>query len=158
MGKKVTCTCPVCIEHRVTINGQEIPGRRVTPQQRRVHEIAAVANRVPEYAKARTSQARKSHPVGVEELFDEEEDGKNKPRNSSDVVIDGTLIIQLCSSLLVWLNLKAGVSHETANTILKALQFIITAALELLQAALAAQGIPVQIPKLQIPSDIRTIY
>ncbi|KAJ6498702.1 hypothetical protein DFH09DRAFT_1376051 [Mycena vulgaris] len=49
------------------------------------YEIAAAANRVPEYAKACTSQARKSHPVGVEELFDEEEDGKNKPRNSSEI-------------------------------------------------------------------------
>jgi hypothetical protein len=73
-------------------------------------------------------------------------------------MIDSTLIIQLCASLLVWLNLKASVSRETANTILKALQFILTTALELLQIALAAQGIPVQIPKLRIPSDIRTIY
>ena len=73
-------------------------------------------------------------------------------------MIDNTLIIQLCAALLIWLNLKAGVSRETANTILKALQFILTTALELLQVALAAQGIPVQLPKLRIPSDLRTIY
>jgi hypothetical protein len=74
------------------------------------------------------------------------------------IVINDLLIIQLCSALIVWLNLKASVSRETANTILKALQFILNTTLELLQVALIAQGVPVQVPKLRIPKDLRTIY
>jgi hypothetical protein len=74
------------------------------------------------------------------------------------IAFNDTLIIQLCSALLVWLNLKAGISRETANTILRSLQFILTTALELLQVALIAQGIPVQVPKVKIPRDLRSIY
>jgi hypothetical protein len=74
------------------------------------------------------------------------------------IVINDLLIIQLCAALLVWLNLKASVSRDTANTILKALQFILNTALQLLEAALGAQGIAVQLPKIQIPIDLQTIY
>ncbi|KAJ6481295.1 hypothetical protein C8R47DRAFT_1218460 [Mycena vitilis] len=153
MGKKV-CICPKCILHHVVVDGHRIPGRKVSQQERRLHEIAAAASRSPDYAKA-----PKSHPVGVEESSDEEgEKWGNKSRDSPGIAFDNTLIIQLCAALLVWLNLKASVGRETANTVLKALQFILTAALELLQVTLAAQGIPIQLPKLRIPQDLRTIY
>jgi hypothetical protein len=68
------------------------------------------------------------------------------------------VIVQLCSFLLTWLNLKAGVSQETANTILKALDLILNTALAVFQASLAAQGIQVVLPKIRIPKDLRTIY
>jgi hypothetical protein len=75
MARKVICTCSECIQHhRVVLDGQEIPRRKVTQQLRRVHEIAAAANRAPEYAKGHASKGSKgriSHPVGVEELFEE---------------------------------------------------------------------------------------
>lgn len=66
--------------------------------------------------------------------------------------------MQLCCALTIWLNLKAGVSRDTANSVLKALQFILSTTLGLLQIALLAHGIPLQLPKLQIPQDIRTAY
>jgi hypothetical protein len=50
-----------------------------------------------------------------------ERHGHNK--SSIGMTIDTALIIQLCSALVIWLNLKAGISRETANTFLKALQF-----------------------------------
>jgi hypothetical protein len=59
---------------------------------------------------------------------------------------------------VIWLNLKTGISRETANTILKALQFILSTALMLVQLELTAHGIPIQLRKLQIPQDIRTAY
>jgi hypothetical protein len=77
MGKKVVCVCPECIQHRVLVNGERVPGQKVTPQRRRLDEIAAAAKRSPDYAKA-----TKSHPVGVEELFDEEEDDKGQSGGS----------------------------------------------------------------------------
>ncbi|KAJ7750592.1 hypothetical protein B0H16DRAFT_1419782, partial [Mycena metata] len=154
-GKRVICTCPECIEKRVIVDNQAIPGDRITQQLRRIHELRAAANRSPEYAKTRNSQAR---PIGVEDLMDEEADHEEKSRGTTGIAINELLIIQLCSALIVWLNLKASVSRETANTILKALQFILNTALELFQVALLAQGIRVQIPKLRIPRDLRTIY
>ncbi|KAJ6469929.1 hypothetical protein C8R45DRAFT_1078572 [Mycena sanguinolenta] len=154
MGKKVICTCPECIEHWVTVDGQRIPGARITQQLRRVHELRTAANGSPEYAKPHKSKVR---PIGVEEPFDEE-DIKVKSSGSPGIVINGLLIVQLCAALIVWLNLKASISNETGNTILKALQFILNTALELLQVVLATQGIKVQLPKFRIPKDLRTIY
>jgi hypothetical protein len=78
MGKTVICTCPECIEHRVIVDDQQISGRKVTQQRRRLHEIAAAANRSPYYAKA-----HKSHPVGIEEHVDDEEDGRDKAGSSA---------------------------------------------------------------------------
>jgi hypothetical protein len=77
MGKKVICVCPECIQHWAFIDDQQMPGHPITQQLRRFHEIAAAANCSPNYAKARSS-----HPVGVEELLDEEEDGKDKSGSS----------------------------------------------------------------------------
>ncbi|KAJ6503589.1 hypothetical protein C8R45DRAFT_1070244 [Mycena sanguinolenta] len=154
MSKKVVCTCPECIEHWVTVDDQRIPGARITQQLRRVHELRTAANGSLEYAKPHKSKVR---PIGVEEPFDEE-DIKAKSSGSPGIVINDLLIVQLCAALIVWLNLKAGISNETGNTILKALQFILDTALELLQVVLATQGIKVELPKLRIPKDLRTIY
>jgi hypothetical protein len=121
MGRKVICTCPECVQHHVIVNDQKIPGHRVSQQ---CHQLAATANHLPDFAKAGNP-----HPIGVQELSDEYGDGQDKSKNSlgmqhlcalcvldnktffflPGLVIDSTLIIQLCSALLVWLNLKAGV-------------------------------------------------
>lgn len=82
---------------------------------------------------------------------------KNVDENA-DIVIDSTLIVQLCSALVIWLNLKAGVGRETGNTILKALQLILTTTLELVQLALIAHGVPLQLLQFRIPRDLRTAY
>ncbi|KAJ7724830.1 hypothetical protein DFH07DRAFT_783185 [Mycena maculata] len=74
------CTCPECIQrHHVIYHGQQIPGRKVTPQLRRTHELKAAANRSSDYTKVN------SHPVGIEETFDEAEDGKDKSGSSAGV-------------------------------------------------------------------------
>jgi hypothetical protein len=78
MAKKVICTCPECIQHyRADFNGQKIRGHKVTQQLRRLHELTAAANRSPDYAKAPNS-----YPVGIDETFDEKEDGKAKSEGS----------------------------------------------------------------------------
>ncbi|KAJ7240964.1 hypothetical protein C8J57DRAFT_1478017 [Mycena rebaudengoi] len=139
-----------CVEqHRVIVDGQEIPGAKVSQQLRRVHELNAAANASPEYKKPQKSKA---HPIGVEEFSDEED------KSASGFTFNDLVIVQLCSFLLTWLNLKAGVSQETANTILKALNLILNTALAVFQASLAAQGIQVVLPKIRIPKDLRTIY
>ncbi|KAJ7200253.1 hypothetical protein B0H12DRAFT_1081232 [Mycena haematopus] len=78
MGKTVICTCPECLQRHVVVHGQRIQGRRVTQQLRRIHELKATANRSPDYAKAHNS-----HPVGIEEIFDEGEDDKNRSGSSA---------------------------------------------------------------------------
>ncbi|KAJ6481127.1 hypothetical protein C8R45DRAFT_933026 [Mycena sanguinolenta] len=152
MGAKVVCTCPECLVHWVDVDGQQIPGRKISSQQRRLHEISAAANRSPDFPS-------KPIPVGSKNLDeDDDKDEIGTLMGPRDIVIDKILIIQLCSALVVWLNLKAGVSCETANAILEALQVILTTTLELVQLALIAHGIPLQLLKFQLPQDIRTAY
>jgi hypothetical protein len=82
MGKKVTCTCPEHTKHQVIVDGQQIPGYRVTQQIRWQHKITTATNCSPDYTKVRNTKTCNAHPVDVEELFDEEEDGKDNLRTS----------------------------------------------------------------------------
>ncbi|KAJ3751933.1 hypothetical protein EV360DRAFT_56111 [Lentinula raphanica] len=62
--------------------------------------------------------------------------------------------------LVAWLILRAGVSRNTANTVLKALHLIIATALELIYAALQSSGFKTERPSasITVPLDIRTVY
>jgi len=81
MVKKVICTCPECIQHHTDSHGQRIPGRKVTQQLRRLHELTAAANPSPHYATTATS-----HPVGIDESSDNEDKvGKEKLGSSPGV-------------------------------------------------------------------------
>jgi hypothetical protein len=77
MGKKVICMCLECVQHHVIVDGQKIPGHRVSQQCHRLHELAATANHLPDFAKAGNP-----HPIGVQELSDEYGDGQDKSKNS----------------------------------------------------------------------------
>lgn len=73
--------------------------------------------------------------------------------------MDASSIVQLCCMLVIWLNLKAGVSRKTANIILMALHFIINTTFQLLQVTLTSNfGININLPKIHIPQDVRTAY
>lgn len=61
MGVKVICTCPLCINHQVTVDGQQIPGKKVSSQARRRHEISAAASRSPDFS-------TKPTPIGTKDL------------------------------------------------------------------------------------------
>ncbi|KAJ3991699.1 hypothetical protein F5050DRAFT_1580963, partial [Lentinula boryana] len=62
--------------------------------------------------------------------------------------------------LVAWLILRAGVSHNTANIVLKALHFITATALELIYVALQSSGFNTARPSasVDVPLDIRTVY
>jgi hypothetical protein len=91
MGKKVTCTCPDCLKHHIIIDGQQIPGNRISQQLRRTHELHAAANRSAEYSKPGNSKA---HPVGVERFLDEEENVNRTSRGSSGMQYSCNLLTE----------------------------------------------------------------
>ncbi|KAJ6497971.1 hypothetical protein C8R47DRAFT_972276, partial [Mycena vitilis] len=64
----------------------------------------------------------------------------------------------ICLLLVAWLNLHAGFSRRTANTVLKALQFILVTVLQLVFNILQSAGVDVQPPIFKLPQDVRTIY
>jgi hypothetical protein len=65
----------------------------------------------------------------------------------------------LCCLLIAWLNLRAGTSRRTANTVLKALHFILVTALQLVFVALQPAGFSnLKTPDFKLPKDVRTIY
>ncbi|KAJ6613026.1 hypothetical protein B0H10DRAFT_2050105, partial [Mycena sp. CBHHK59/15] len=66
---------------------------------------------------------------------------------------------KLCCLLVAWLNLRAGVSRRSANIVLKALQFILVTALQLVFVVLQSAGFGnLLAPEFKLPKDIRTIY
>lgn len=76
-----------------------------------------------------------------------------------ELEMDISPIVKLVCIMVIWLNLKAGVSRDTANIILKVIQFILSMTFSSLQLALASSlGINVTLPEIQIPQDIRTAY
>ena len=60
--------------------------------------------------------------------------------------------------LVVWLHLRACVSRSTANKVLKAIQFILSATLHLIELALFSAGFNVKFSDIDIPRDVRTTY
>ncbi|KAF7311213.1 hypothetical protein MKEN_01022800 [Mycena kentingensis (nom. inval.)] len=68
------------------------------------------------------------------------------------------LVVQLCSMLAMWLHVKANVGRATVNTVLKALQLIISTTVDVIRISLAAQGVEASLPNFNIPADIRSIH
>lgn len=67
-------------------------------------------------------------------------------------------IENLVAGAVVWLHVRAGASRFVANTMLAAIQVIVTVIFKVLQTALAAHGVTLKIPGINIPVDIRTAY
>lgn len=60
---------------------------------------------------------------------------------------------------MTWLTLSAGVSRNTANTVLVALRFIFDVVFRAIHTALTTAGISVgHISGIALPSDVRTLY
>ncbi|THU85981.1 hypothetical protein K435DRAFT_822265 [Dendrothele bispora CBS 962.96] len=64
----------------------------------------------------------------------------------------------MCQILVIWLILCVGVSRSTANLVLQALQLILLTVTELLAITIKIFGQELDIPPLEICSDIHTIY
>lgn len=60
--------------------------------------------------------------------------------------------------MAVWLYLCAGASRSASNSILRAIQYLITTFIALLEIALASHGITVKFPPITIPRDVRSAY
>lgn len=61
--------------------------------------------------------------------------------------------------LVVWLNVKAGISCDISNKILQSLQFIISTILQLIAVSIQSSlGIHVTFPKIKIPQYVHTAY
>lgn len=67
-------------------------------------------------------------------------------------------IEKLVCGLVVWLYVRAGVSREVSNAVLRAIAMIVNSVIALLIAALASHGVKVKIPPLNFPKDVRTAY
>ncbi|KAF9058421.1 hypothetical protein BDP27DRAFT_1432859 [Rhodocollybia butyracea] len=76
-----------------------------------------------------------------------------------EFAFDTSLIVNLCCTLVIWLNLTAGVSRNTANIILKVLQLILSTTFNIVEVALTSNlGVNAKLPAVHIPQDIRTAY
>lgn len=69
-----------------------------------------------------------------------------------------TFIVKTICLLVVWLHIRAHVSRSVANKLLRAIQFILTTTLSLVEAALGLSGINVLLSGIELPRDIRTAY
>ena len=78
--------------------------------------------------------------------------------NILDVLISTELIMKMVCVLVVWLHLRAGISWSAENTILQALQFIISIMIQLIEVALSSYGIIIKLPKFKLPHDICSAY
>jgi hypothetical protein len=58
--------------------------------------------------------------------------------------------------LVVWLHLRAHLSRDSANMLLRAIQAIISMTVQLIEAGLHASGIDVKLPGVTIPRDVRS--
>ncbi|KAK7008220.1 hypothetical protein R3P38DRAFT_3365308 [Favolaschia claudopus] len=140
MAKKVICTCSICSKKKVLVGAQWFPGDRVTTAVKNRHKNESAGPPPP-------------RPQRKEKVA-----STTNRKELKDFVVDTKIVVHLCCALVIWLNLRAGASNRTANSVLKALQFILSVALGLLQAALASQGVVVQLPEIQLPKDIETVY
>jgi len=66
-------------------------------------------------------------------------------------------IIDLWSTLVVWLCLHAVISCNASNITLRALHFIIMAVLQIFLPILQSLGCPIDLPAVAIPKDIHTL-
>lgn len=63
----------------------------------------------------------------------------------------------MCTLLVCWLYLHAGLSRSRTNQVLKAMKLILTVVIRLCSVVLAAAGIPLDLSEIPIPKDIRTV-
>lgn len=155
----VICTCSYCKKCKVVIAGIEHPGKEVSAQTRREHEKRdqhghslkrkhpASSSSIPKQPQAPDSTK------GTEKLH-----LPLSANNSLDVSISTELIIKMVCVLVIWLHLRVGISRSASNTILQAIQFIISTMIQLIEVALSSHGIIIKLPKFKLPLDIRSAY
>lgn len=67
-------------------------------------------------------------------------------------------IAKLVCGIAVWLYVTAGASRSTTNTVLRAISYLVTTIIYLLETALASQGFKIKLSDLKIPLDVRSAY
>ncbi|KAJ7355155.1 hypothetical protein DFH08DRAFT_803198 [Mycena albidolilacea] len=148
------CVCSSCIKHTVVIDGTPQPGKQCHLQTRKRHMFGAGP---PE------KKAKQAVSSDKDTASDKEPQGPAAPaseggdQDGQDTTLSP--VFDLCCLLAIWLHAAAGASRNTVNVVLKALQFILVVALQLIQASLIAQGITgVQLPSIKTPADICTVH
>ncbi|KAI5827401.1 hypothetical protein K523DRAFT_391421 [Schizophyllum commune Tattone D] len=69
------------------------------------------------------------------------------------------VIEKMISAAVLWLHLKAGVSRDVANGVLRIIHHIVSTTLFLVTVSLRLAGLRVKLtPSLDIPRDVRTLY
>lgn len=155
----VICTCSYCRTKQVIINGVSQPGCSVSASTRLDHEKKAAKVFQAAVKPQSQSPVKPSHSIekatGLLQISELQCTGIDP---YTELTLDTSSIVNLCCTLVIWLNLKVGVSREAANIILKAIHFILSTIFNLLQVALALNGIHIKLPEIQIPHDLRTAY
>ncbi|KAJ7190897.1 hypothetical protein B0H12DRAFT_1246357 [Mycena haematopus] len=134
----VLCFCEDCIQTTTVHYGETVWGKHVSYSTRQEHE----KRKLP---RSNTGSGSSSQPA--------------PPPRPSEFSVDFSSVERLCCILVIWLHVKAGVSRSTATVVLKAIQFILTVLLGLIQTALTAQlGREIKLPEIQLPRTVETVF
>ncbi|KAF8058789.1 hypothetical protein FPV67DRAFT_518341 [Lyophyllum atratum] len=127
----VICSCTICSTKTVTIHGVQQPGQQVDVSTRLKHEKRDKRPASPKRRK------RSPSPASVTK----HSRGSNAPK---EIDFPVALIVKMVCVLVTWLHIRAGMSRSVANTILRAVQLIISTTLYLIEVSLSSSGVYVK--------------
>ncbi|KAF8193318.1 hypothetical protein BJ912DRAFT_960656, partial [Pholiota molesta] len=139
----VICNCNSCSKKSYTLHGIQHAGQQVGSSTRLQHEKR---DKQPMFTKPKTRAPLDQPSKHLEH------------RKEISLSESSTFIVKTICLLVVWLHIRAHVSRSVANKLLRAIQFILTTTLSLVEAALGLSGINVLFSGIELPRDIRTAY
>ncbi|RDB22345.1 hypothetical protein Hypma_010543 [Hypsizygus marmoreus] len=138
----VICKCRLCSAKTIILNGVEQPGQQVDASTRSRHE-----KRDAGPSRSKQKQVQQVSPASMP-----------TDRSPQQITFPVADIVKMVCMLAIWLHIRAGISRSVANTILRAIQLIISTTLYLVGAALSSSGMKVKLASVNVPSDVRTAY